>query len=67
MFFVCDKCNTVDDDTLTDISEGFLCSQCKTGEWHEVFEQEQYDPSFHTQMLNRTGPSLDDGSEVSFD
>lgn len=66
MLFVCDKCNTVDDTSLVDISEGFLCSCCKNGEWHEVFTQKQFDPTEHTSVVNRPGAALSDGSEPSF-
>lgn len=65
--YVCEQCGTVDS-TLSYAYRGhYTCTACSTGEWHHLFEQEQYDPIKHPAVLNRQGSTTADGSEVSFD
>lgn len=52
--FVCDCCGTIDDISATrQETAGWTCHQCKTGEWHNFFPQEQWDESNPKPMLNR--------------
>lgn len=44
--FSCVQCGTVDIDTSLD-NEQTLCYECTNGEWHGMFEKEQFDPKLH--------------------
>lgn len=63
--FVCNVCGCVDSTRSYAFDGEYKCTKCKTGEWHHLFEQEQYDPAKHSMVLNRAGPMTHDGSEVS--
>lgn len=52
--FQCEECGTVDLD-LTPDGSATICTACATGQWHGVFEQEDYNPEEH-------GPINEDNS-----
>lgn len=56
--FSCTECGSVDIDTSVD-KDQTLCYACRTGEWHGLFEREEFDPSTHD-VHNRTSDSEDD-------
>lgn len=56
--FACEKCNHVDVDISID-GDRTLCYQCETGEWHGLFEREEYDPNSH----NVDNVEVDDGDD----
>lgn len=72
--FVCENCGCVDSlstrvlvSDLPVLMEGqFICAECRTGEWHHMFEKERYNPSIHTGMLNRPDQDSPNDSEPSF-
>lgn len=50
--FACNKCNNVDlvdlvfiDGKLPLNKKLQLCTKCKSGKWHDKFEEKQFDPS----------------------
>lgn len=63
--FACSKCGTVDATTLDPDNTG-LCTACRTGDWHGIWERESFDPAVHRGVNNRecdTDPQeLDDAS-----
>lgn len=44
--FTCTECNSVDVDTSPEANQT-LCYECRTGEWHGLFEKERFDPAVH--------------------
>ena len=44
--FTCEKCNVVDVDISIN-QDQTICYQCDTGEWHGLFEREEFDPDVH--------------------
>lgn len=72
--FVCENCGCVDSlmarslmsDLPVKLEGEFICSQCRTGEWHHMFDKERYDPSIHRGLLNRPDQGSPDDSEASF-
>lgn len=62
MFFVCCNCGCVD--TVFAGGDGNTCTECLTGEWHHMFEKEQFDPSCHT-VDNAHNTQYQDLGEVS--
>lgn len=62
--FVCDQCDHVDVDN-GDLQGGqYICTKCRTGDWHGMFAYEPYEQSRHHNVVNRNN-SNDQGS-VSF-
>lgn len=66
--FVCDKCNTVDGVELAyprgPVKDGkplkeWLCTKCQTGEWHDLFEREEYRPVFDIVVNRPNGLGLE--------
>ena len=67
--FCCDKCGHVDVTDLAypdgppeskekDKAPELICTQCQTGQWHNLFNYERYRPGFD-QVINRpTGVGL---------
>lgn len=51
--FACNQCGSVDIDTSVDNNQE-LCFACQdnSGEWHGLFEREQFDPDTHTDVDN---------------
>lgn len=66
--FVCDKCDHVDADvfaypqgTIDEKGEPLKemqCTECQTGQWHELFEKEKYRPEFDIVINRETGIGL---------
>ena len=65
VFFVCERCNCIDSTLAPGYSGNFICTECRTGEWHYLFDKKEYDPKVNKEMLNRPNPTTTDGSEVS--
>lgn len=60
-FFVCDKCGTVDSVYINPIDgTGFVCTECKTGMWHNfftkrIFDEKTDDPNLY---INTAKPEI---------
>jgi len=49
--FACERCGNVD---ATILAEGTqLCSRCRTGSWHGIWDEEKFDPAVHRGVVNR--------------
>lgn len=67
MLFKCERCDCVDSTQIVDVNlDGYICTDCSTGEWHHLFDKERYDPSIHKDIVNVTNPVDEYGSEPSF-
>lgn len=63
--FVCSRCNHVDDAELacagplpSDAAQQ-LCSKCKCGVWHDLFDYLPYDPAVDTVVNRPSGVALE--------
>lgn len=55
--FECENCQTADSIQATQqLSPGYKCSECVTGTWHGLFEQERYSFEIHGPALNKSNP-----------
>lgn len=52
--FICEECGCVDDIHATQLTSGYLCSQCATGAWHGEFERFSIDPATTTTLNGET-------------
>lgn len=66
MLFVCELCSSVDSTNAPEYDGTLTCTECRTGEWHHLFDKEQYDPTIHFDMVNRVNVTDDDNSSPSF-
>lgn len=66
--YACDTCNHVDylEHGQTLAVGQALCSKCKTGDWHGMFEYEPYSPSKHPNVVNRSSGFDPTHGNVSF-
>lgn len=65
--FVCDKCGCVDAVACSPSrGDGWLCSECRTGSWHGIFEKSEYNPDVHHDVINRENHGYDEYGEVDF-
>lgn len=71
--FACDECGCVDalqfaypdGPPKADKETGtvkWVCTRCKTGEWHDLFPLETYRPQFDLVVNRPTGIGMGDGS-----
>ncbi len=62
--FVCSRCNCLDlvmlvyPDNLPELSSEQLCTFCKTGQWHDNFPRQPYDPAYDQVCNKPTGLSF---------
>lgn len=66
--FACDTCQHVDmvDGESKTATGQMICTQCRTGSWHHVFEYEVYDPTRHFNVINRSSGYDPNYGNVSF-
>jgi len=56
--FECEQCQCADSIYSTQqTSPGYICHQCKHGEWHNEFARETYDFDRHGPALNKPDPT----------
>jgi len=65
--FQCDECGCVDESEIAypmgtedhgQSRTNWLCTECQTGEWHGMFEKEQYRPEFDIVINRPSGVSV---------
>lgn len=54
--FVCEECGAIDSVHATQqLTPGFKCSECATGNWHGQFQKEIWTADNPTPVINRVG------------